>query len=375
MGAGAGGGSNSSRTDGAEPVEIHGCRFDGRRSEAWSPHRLFATPVRLHGHQTVCKEGITKMSDTVVIAGIDVSKDKLDVHLLPSNLYFTIDRDRRGLTDLVRRLRKAGVERVALEASGDYERLVVEALEAEAFVVQLLNPMRVRRFAEAAGTLAKTDPIDARVIALYGQYFPNKGLVRKPEQARKLGEFLSMRTMLQAVLGEARNRLEHLSEPDLRTLAETVLAQTTAQLKQLEADIAAVIVEDQEMDRKAGLIRSFTGAGPVLTSNLLARVPELGSVSRRQAAQLCGVAPVDRKSGKSQRRSRIEGGRDHLRPILHMVALAAMRSNPVLAAFAKRLTAAGKPKRLVIAACARKVIVILNAMLRDQTHWRHAHAA
>jgi transposase len=315
------------------------------------------------------------MNHTVAIAGIDVSKDKLDVHLLPSNLGFTIGRDRRGLTDLVRRLRKAGVERVALEASGDYERLVVEALEAEAFVVQLLNPMRVRRFAEAAGTLAKTDPIDARVIALYGQHFPDKGLARKPEQARKLGEFLSMRAMLQAILGEARNRLEHLGDPGLRTLAETVLAQTAAQLKQLEAAIAAVIADDREMDRKADLIRSFIGAGPVLTSNLLARVPELGSVTRRQAAQLCGVSPADRKSGKSQRRSRIEGGRDHLRPILHMVALAAMRSNPVLAAFARRLTAAGKPKRLVIAACARKVIVILNAMLRDQTHWRHAHAA
>jgi transposase len=332
-------------------------------------------PVRLHGHETVCKEGITKMNDTVAIAGIDVSKDKLDVHLLPSNLGFTVSRDRRGLIDLARRLRTAGVERVALEASGDYERLVLETLEADGIAVQLLNPMRVRRFAEAAGILAKTDPIDARVIALYGQHFPDKGLVRRPEQARRLGEFLSMRCMLQGILGEARNRLEHLSDPNLRALAETVLAQTTAQLTQLEAAIAAVIAEDREMDRKADLIRSFMGAGPVLTSNLLARAPELGSVTRRQAAQLCGVAPADRKSGKSQRRSRIEGGRHHLRPILHMVALAAMRSNSVLAAFAKRLTAAGKPKRLVIAACARKVIVILNAMLRDQTHWRQPHAA
>lgn len=315
------------------------------------------------------------MNDTVAIAGIDVSKDKLDVHLLPSNLVFTVSRDRRGLTDLVRRLRKAGVERVALEASGDYERLVLEALEADGIAVQLLNPMRVRRFAEALGTLAKTDPIDARLIALYGQHFPDQGLVRKPGQARKLGQFLSMRSMLQSILGEARNRLEHLDEPALRALAEAIVEQTTAQLKRLEAAIAAAITEDREMGRKAQLIRSFIGAGPVLTSNLLARVPELGSVTRREAARLCGVAPADRKSGKSQRRSRIAGGRDHLRPILYMVALAAIRSNPVLAAFAKRLTAAGKSKRLVIAACARKVIVILNAMLRDQTRWRHADAA
>lgn len=315
------------------------------------------------------------MSDTVAIAGIDVSKDKLDVHLLPSNLGFTIGRDRRGLTDLVRRLRKAGVERVAVEASGDYERIVLEALEADGMVVQLLNPMRVRRFAEACGTLAKTDPIDARVIALYAQHFPQTGLLRRPEQARKLGEFLSVRSMLQAILGEARNRLEHLGEAGLRALTETVVTQTMAQLKQLDAAIARLIADDPEMERKANRIRSFVGAGPVLTSNLLARVPELGTVTRRQAAQLCGVAPADRKSGKSQRRSRVQGGRDHLRPILHMVALAAIRSNPPIAAFAKRLTAAGKPKPLVIAACARKVIVVLNAMLRDQTSWQQPHAA
>jgi transposase len=375
MGADAGGGCNSSRADGAEPVEIHGGRFDGHRSEAWSPHRLFAKPARLHGHQTVCKEGITKMNDSVAIAGIDVSKDKLDVHLLPSNLAFTVSRDRRGLTTLAGRLRKAGVGRIALEASGDYERMVMEALEAEGFVVQLLNPTRVRRFAEACGMLAKTDPIDARLIALYAQHFPDKGLSRRPEQARKLGEFLSVRTMLMGIVGEARNRLEHLREPTLRSLAECFLADATARLKQLEAAIAKVIAEDHAMARKAKLIRSFVGAGPVLTSNLLARVPELGYVGRRQAARLCAVAPSDRKSGKSKRRSKVEGGRNHLRPILHMVAVSAIRSNPVFAAFAKRLIAAGKSKRLVIAACTRKVIVVLNAMLRDQTPWRHANAA
>ena len=325
--------------------------------------------------KTVCKEGITKMDDSVAIAGIDVSKDKLDVHLLPSHLSFTVSRDRRGLTQLAGRLRKAGVERIALEASGDYERMVMEALEAEGLVVQLLNPMRVRRFAEAAGLLAKTDPIDAEVIALYAQHFPDKGLSRRPEQARKLGEFLSLRTMLMGIVSQARNRLEHLREPGLRKLAERFLADAQARLKEVEAGIAKIVAEDEAMARKSKLIQSFVGAGPVLASNLLARVPELGHVGRRQAAHLCAVAPADRQSGKRRRRAKIEGGRDHLRPILHMVAVAAIRSNPVFAAFAKRLSAAGKCKALVIAACARKVIVVLNAMLRDQTLWRHANAA
>src|SRR3954470_2302688 len=224
MDADAGGGSNSPRADGAEPDEVLGVATGEHRSEAWSPHRLFTKPVRLHGHQTACKEGIMKMSDSVAIAGIDVSKDKLDVHVLPSNLDFTVSRDRRGLTTLCRLLRKAGVHTVALEASGDYERIVIEMLEAEDFVVHVLNPLRVRRFAEAAGILAKTDPIDARLIGLYLQHFPDAGLVRRPERARKLAEYLTVRSMLLGIIGEARNRLEHLREPALRALTESSMA-------------------------------------------------------------------------------------------------------------------------------------------------------
>lgn len=325
--------------------------------------------------ETACKEGITKMNDIVGIAGIDVSKDKLDVHLLPAGSDFTVGRDRRGLAELCRRLSKAGITRVALEASGDYERTVIEGLEAHGFVVQLLNPTRVRRFAEASGILAKTDPIDARLIASYCRHFPEVGLTRRPEQARKLGEFLSVRAMLQSMIGEARNRLEHLREPALREIVERSMAEATASLKQVEAGIAQVIAEDEAMARKARLVRTLIGAGPVLASTLLARVPELGCVGRRQAARLCGVAPSDRSSGKSRRRARIDGGRDQIRPILHMVALAAMRANPVIKAFAQRLSTAGKAKQLVIAACARKIIVILNAMLRDRTQWNNAKPA
>jgi transposase len=315
------------------------------------------------------------MSKIVVIAGIDVSKDKLDIHVLPSNQTFVVDRDPRGLTGLVRRLRKAGVEQVALEASGDYERIVIETLEADGFVVQLLNPARVRAFAEAIGILAKTDPIDARLIALYCQHFPDKGLTRRPEKARKLGEFLNMRDMLLKLAGEIRNSLEHVREPALKALADTLSADVAAKLKDVEHRIAKVIADDEASTRKARIIRSFTGAGPVLTSSLLARVPEIGRVTRHAAVRLCRAAPTDRQSGRTRHRSSIEGGRDHVRPVLHMAALAAMRSNPIINAFAQRLSAAGKPKKLVIAACARKMVVILNAMLRDNTEWKYAKAA
>lgn len=376
MGADAGGACTSPRVDGAAPVEVLGsCLGSRHRSEAWRPHRLFATPVRLPGRETVCKVGITKMNDTVALAGIDVSKARLDVHLLPSNLVFAVSRDGKGLHQLARQLRTHRVVGVALEASGDYEHMVIEALEAEGFVVQLLNPARVRLFAEAAGFLAKTDPIDARVIALYAQHFPDAGLTRRPQHARKLAEHLTTRAMLRDMIDLARNRLEHLREPALRELTEGLLAQATARLKAIDATIAKVTAEDEATATKTKLVRSFIGAGPVLASNLMAYVPELGCVNRRQAARLCAVAPADRSSGKSQRRARIRGGREHLRPILHMVALAAMRSNPVIKAFAQRLSAAGKARALVIAACARKIIVILNAMLRDQQLWKHAKPA
>ena len=326
-------------------------------------------------HQTACKEGITKMDKIAQVAGIDVSKDKLDVHVLASNQDFAVGRDESGLGDLVRRLRQAGIDEVAVEASGGYEREVIEALEAAGLVVHLLNPTRVRRFAEAIGKLAKTDPIDARLIALYCQHFPEAGLTRRPEQANRLGEFLTVRDMLLKAIDEARNRLEHLREPTLRCLLERVLEQARDDLKSIDAGIARVIKEDEEMRRKAEILRSMIGVGPVMTANLLARLPELGQVGRRPAALLCGVAPADRQSGKNRRPSRIAGGRDQLRPILHMVALAAIRSNPAITAFAYRLSAAGKPRRLVIAACSRKIVVILNAMLRDQTSWRNPKTA
>lgn len=315
------------------------------------------------------------MDNTVAIAGIDVSKHKLDVHILPSDLAFTVNRDQRGLAELGRRLHKAGVDAVALEASGDYERIVIEQLEADGFVVHLLNPARVRLFAEAAGILAKTDPIDARVIALYCRHFPDKGLTRRPENARKLGEFLTVRAMLHKIIDEARNRLEHLREPALRALAGRTLSEAKARLKEVNVGMAKVIAADEALARKAKLVRSLIGAGPVLAANLLARLPELGAIGRRQAARLCGVAPTDNKSGKASRRSKLEGGRDQLRPVLHMVALAAMRSNPAISTFARRLIAKGKPKLLVIAACARKIVVTLNAMLRDQTLWQKPKVA
>lgn len=325
--------------------------------------------------KTACKEGITKMDKSVQVAGIDVSKDKLDVHILASDLGFVVGRNKRGLGDLARRLRQAGIGEVALEASGGYEREVIEALEADGLVVHLLNPARVRRFAEAAGILAKTDPIDARLIALYCQHFPGVGLTRRSEKASRLGEFLIVRGMLRKAIDEARNRLEHLREPALRCLVERTLESVRADLKSIDADIVRVIEEDEEMRRKAEILRSMIGVGPVLTGNLLARMPELGHTGRRPAALLCGVAPADKKSGKSRRRSTIAGGRDDLRPILHMVALAAIRRNPAIAAFASRLAANGKSKRLIIAACSRKIVVILNAMLRDQTQWRNPQNA
>ncbi|MBL8673599.1 MAG: IS110 family transposase [Rhodospirillales bacterium] len=320
------------------------------------------------------QDGVTKMDTTIAVAGIDVSKAKLDV-VMPDGGAFVVPRDGRGLAALRGRCREAGVTDIALEASGGYEQEVLDGLADGDWRIHLLNPRRVRRFAEAAGVLAKTDPIDARVIALFTRHFPEAGVVRRPPGARRLAEFLRVRAMLRKAVDDARNQLEHLREPALRELVLAHRAGLEGRLKALDADIAAAIEADGECRRKASLMRSMCGVGPVLAASVLAVLPELGSLTRRQAAHLAGTAPADRRSGAGRARATVRGGRDGLVEVLHMAALNAMRFNPDIKAFAERLRADGKPFQLVCMACARKIVVTLNAMIRDDIPWTPRLAA
>jgi len=309
------------------------------------------------------------MSEKVLVAGIDVSKERLEVWVLGAELGVCVGRDADGLRVLAEWLGEAGVTIVGLEATGGYERAVIDALEAaELFRVRLLNPLRVRRFAEAAGRRAKNDGIDAKLIARFAATFEEDRAPREPE-LRRIGDHLTLRRHLIDAMIALEGELEHLAAPGLRRMLKELMRLIERRRDALDKQIAALIAAVPALAEKAARLRSVPGVGPVLAATLVALVPELGRVGRREIASLVGLAPFDNDSGKSRGERHIAGGRKTVRNVLWMAAGVAKRHNPVIRAFAERL-AAKKPPRVVRTACMRKLLVILNAIMRDGSQWR-----
>jgi transposase len=306
------------------------------------------------------------MAQIVRVAGLDVSKDKLDVALRGGE-HCMVSYEPRGLRQLARWLHAHEVTVVALEASGGYERAVSDFLEAAGFLVRLLNPLRVRRFAEARGRLAKNDRADAQTIALYAETF-DQVRPRRDKALDRLAEFITLRRITQEAIASCGAQLEHLREPELRREVKRHQGCLERSLARLDRRIAGLVAEQADWARLAGRLQSVPGVGPVLAYTLLALLPELGRLDRREIASLVGVAPFDDDSGRHRGERHIAGGRQSVRRVLYMAALVARRCNPVLAAFAKRL--AGKKPKVILVACMRKLLVILNAIVRDGTQWR-----
>ena len=309
------------------------------------------------------------MAQIVRNAGIDVSKDRLDVSLWPLlDETHATSRDAWGLADLIAWLRAHAVARVGLEATGGYERSVVAALEAAGIVVVILNPLRVRRFAEAKGRLAKNDRADAAVIAQFTALLAED---REPRDRAndQLGEYMLVRRQIQGAITDCINQLEHLHETVLRRLLCRQQASLERQIVRLDQQIAVLVAATPAWASLAARLRTVPGVGPVLAHTLIALLPELGRLDRRAIASLVGVAPFDDDSGKRNGQRAIEGGRHAVRRVLYMAALVAKRRNPVIAAFASRL--AGKKPKVIIVACMRKLLVILNAIVHQGTTWNH----
>ena len=314
------------------------------------------------------------MAQIVLFAGIDVSKQCLDVALWPKrNEPLRVDRDEAGLKELVVWLRARQVSRVGLEASGGYEREVVDALEAAGFEVALLNPLRVRRFAQAKGRLAKNDRIDALTVAQFTMVMIEAPAPKRRRELDTLSEHLSFRRHLRRGIDDCTNQLEHLRDAKLRRKVEAQRKRLQTELMALDAKLAELVAENADWNELARRLRTVPGVGPVLAQTLIALLPELGTLSRRAIASLVGVAPFDDDSGRRSGERHIKGGREAVREILYMAALSAKRFNPVIAEFAGRLT--GKKPKVIIVACMRKLLVILNAMLRDGLDWQQAKAA
>ncbi len=303
--------------------------------------------------------------------GIDVSKARLDVVTWPNGEAFSVPNDREGRAELVRWLKRCSAEAIGLEASGGYERDVLRALLDAGLPGRRVNPLRVRQFALACGILAKNDRLDAAIIARFVATVPQRPVERDPS-VETLAELVTARRQLCEELTRAQNQAGHATQPTVRRLSKRRADRLKIDILMLDKTIAQAVAADQKMARKNDLLRSVPGVGPVFAHTLLALMPELGTLSNRQAASLLGVAPFDCESGGFKGQRRIFGGRQAVRDVAYMAALAAGLHNTTLKIFRDRLINAGKRPKVVIVAIMRKLITILNAVLRDQQPWRIA---
>jgi transposase len=307
-----------------------------------------------------------------LFVGIDVAKERLDVHLQPGGETFTVARNDQGLADLVRRLQPLGVALIALEATGGYEVVVAATLAAAALPVAVVNPRQIRDFARATGRLAKTDTLDAHTIAVFAATVRPAARPVADAQARLLGELVARRRQLVDMLVAEQNRRRLVEEPVLRRRVEAHIRWLEHAVRELDGDIDTTVRSSSIWRATDDLLGSVPGVGPITAHTLIAELPELGRLDRRKIAALVGVAPINRDSGSLRGRRMIAGGRAPVRHVLYMATLSAIRHNAVIAAFYLRLVTAGRPGKLALTAAMRKLLVILNAILRDQRPWQPA---
>jgi len=309
------------------------------------------------------------MTEAGGFVGIDVAKAELEVVVRPSGARWTVTNNAAGLAQLQERLQASAPSLIVLEATGGYEVAVVAVLATAALPVVVLNARQVRDFARATGRLAKTDAIDAGVLAHFAE------VVRPPVRplpdamTQSLQAWLMRRRQLVEMLLAEEQRRSRAPRPIQRQIDQHV-RWLRAQLGAVEKDLAQTLRESPVWREKDDLLRSVPGVGPVLTTTLLGDVPELGQLNRKQIAALIGVAPLNRDSGTYRGRRAVWGGRARVRATLYMATLTAARYNPVIRAFYERLVAAGKPKKVALTACMRKLLTILNAMIARRTAWK-----
>lgn len=307
-----------------------------------------------------------------MFVGVDVSRDRLDVHVLPSGEAFAVARDGEGLEQLVARLAGLSPQTIAVEATGGFETTTAAALAAAGLPVVIVNPAQVRHYARALGRLAKTDRIDAEIIARFAAAVRPEVRPLPDAEMRLLAEMVVRRRQIVTMIAAEKNRGRHVVIPRLaRSIARLVLV-LEQELTALDQDIDDTIRRSPAWRDRDDLLRSVPGIGPVIARTLIAEMPELGTLDRRAVASLAGLAPFTRQSGHWRGRSMIAAGRAPVRTALFMAALVAVRFNPTIRAFHQRLIAAGKPKMVAIIAAARKLLTILNAILRDRTPWQTA---
>jgi len=304
--------------------------------------------------------------------GIDVSKDRLDVHVLPEGLSFAVARNGQGLADLIARLGPLAPDLIGVEATGGFETIVAAALAGAGLRLVVVNPAQVRHYAKAVGQRAKTDPIDAAMIARFVEATKPEPRPLPDEATQLLSDLVARRRQIIEMIVAEKNRERRTAVKRIKKSILRLIAALEKELASVDEDIDAGVRGSPAWRATEDLLASAPGVGPITARTLIADLPELGRLDAKRIASLAGLAPFTRQSGQWKGQSKIAGGRRTVRSALFLAALVASRYNPVLKAFHDRLIAAGKPKMVAAIAVARKLLTILNAIVRDQKPWQNA---
>lgn len=305
-----------------------------------------------------------------LFVGLDVAKHRVDGHVRPTDETFSVASDEAGLATLVQRVQTLAPALVVLEATGGYEITVAAALATAGIPVAVVNPRQIRDFARATGQLAKTDALDARAIARFAEAVQPPARPLPTEQAQVFGELVARRRQLVDMLGAETNRRHQVRDPHLQRRIDAHIQWLRRALEKLEDDLGHTVRSSPVWRERENLLTSVPGIGPVTAHTLIAELPELGQLDRRQIAALAGLAPMNRDSGTLRGRRMITGGRPTVRRALYMATVSALRCNPSIAGFYARLTEHGRPNKVALIAAMRKLLTILNAIVRDGALWQ-----
>jgi len=309
-----------------------------------------------------------KNNQNEINVGVDTGKTQLDIYIRPLDIYFTVTNDEKGINKAIKEIKKHKPTRIVIEATGRLEQAFIIACANEKLPFVVANPVRIKKFAGSVGQLAKTDKLDAKLIAYYSEAIKPKLSTLKPETLRKMSDLLSRRCQLMEIRTMEKNRLQILPK-SLESTINPMLTVINNQLTKIDNKMVKLIEQCEEYQIKNDIIQSVPGVGNVVAFSLLSNMPELGYITNKEAAALVGVAPINRESGIYKGKRMIRGGRHQIRTAMFMSMMSAMQCNPVFKATYQRLVAAGKPKKIAIIACVRKMIVILNSMVRDGVYW------
>jgi transposase len=311
-----------------------------------------------------------KQSKSVVNVGVDVGKASLDIYIYEKALHWQEDNTPDGIKRILKRLSYYRVKRLVMEATGRYEFLLAQAAHIKQLPVCIIKPLTIRRFAGAINQTAKTDKIDAAVIAEFAARVKPEVTPRKSRNLIAIKDLIARRRQLMGLRTQELNRIQIMGK-SFEVSCKRIIRCLDAEIERMEKRLAKHVQEQAEWTEKQTILKTAPGVGDTLTYTLLADLPELGTLTNREVGALVGVAPMNRDSGKLRGKRRVQGGRASVRTTLYMATLCAIQFNPVIKAFYKQLVAQGKHKKVAITACMRKFIVMLNAMVRDKTEWAY----